>query len=184
MVAELKSQIGMGGKARYSCDYHSDAADAIRKRVSNMKLDQNMRRKIKGREHMSELTDTDLPKLRKLLLDLLVSQKFRCAYSSIPLCPACLHGFKMSAERLNDDLGYDAPGNVVLVYHLFQAKGSFTQRKGSDGEDEFLNIEWSRDLFFKIGGDVFGDKMRFSFTDLPLEEQRKHEAAILAAMEQ
>ena len=38
-----------------------------------------------------------------------------------------------------------------------------------------------RSKIIKIGGDVFGDKMRLSFTDLPLEEQRKHEAAILAA---
>ena len=88
----------------------------------------------------------------------------------------------MSPERLDDNLGYDVPGNVVLVFHLFQAKGPFTQRKDEDGEDEFVNIEWSRKRFFEIGEDVFGDKIRFKFTDLPIEEQRKHEAAILAAI--
>jgi hypothetical protein len=87
----------------------------------------------------------------------------------------------MSPERLDDNLGYE-PGNVVLVFYLFQAKGRLTQRKDEDGKDEFVNIEWSRKRFFEIGDDVFGDKIRFKFTGLPIEEQRKHEAAILAAM--
>ena len=182
MAAELKSQIEMGDQARYTCDYHSEAAYHIKQIASDMKNNQNKRRKIKGREHMNELTDADLPKLREFLLDLLVAQKFCCAYSSILLCPARLHGFQMSPERLDDSKGYDEPGNVVLVFHLFQAKLNSTQRNDEDGNDEFVNIEWSRKRFFEIGEDVFDDKIRFKFTDLPIEEQRKHEAAILAAI--
>ena len=80
MVAELKSKIKMGKKARYTCDYHSEAANHIKTIANNMKHHQNDRRKIKGREHMNELTNADLPKLRELLLDLLVAQKFCCFY--------------------------------------------------------------------------------------------------------
>ena len=147
-----------------------------------MKHNQNIRRKIKGREHMRELTDADLPTLRHTVIYLLRKQKFRCAYSSIRLCPAKIHGFQMSVERINDNIGYDVRENLCLVFHLFQAKGRLTQRTDEEGNEEFVNLTWSRDMFFKWGRDIFGDTMRMRFGDLPVEEQQKHKAAIAAAM--
>jgi len=183
MLDDLESQIGKtSGQARYSCEFHRAAAEAITIIVNNMKIDQNERRKKKGRAAMLELTEADMPMLRRTVIYLLKEQKFRCAYSSIRLCPAKIHGFKMSVERIDDNIGYEVRENVCLVFYLFQAKGPLTQRTDEDGNEEFSNLTWSRDVFFKWGRDIFGDEMRFRFTDLPIEERRKHEAAIAAAM--
>lgn len=182
MLDDLESQIGMGGQASYSCDYHSAAAEEIKIIVNHMKYNQNERRKKKGREHMLELTEAHLPTLRRFVIYLLKKQKFRCKYSSIRLCPAGKYGFKMSVERIDDNIGYEVRTNLCIVFHLFQAKLNSTQRTDEDGNEEFANLTWSRDVFFKWGRDIFGDEMRFRFTDLPIEERRKHEAAIAAAM--
>ena len=183
MLDDLESQIGKkSGQARYSCEFHRAAAEAITIIVNNMKIDQNERRKKKGRAAMLELTEADMPMLRRTVIYLLKEQKFRCAYSSIRLCPAKIHGFKMSVERIDDNIGYEVRTNLCLVFYLFQAKGLLTQRTDEDDNEEFANLTWSRDVFFKWGRDIFGDEMRFRFTDLPIEEQREHEAAIAAAM--
>ena len=103
----------------------------------------------------------------------------------IPICPAESAGaFKMSVERLDDNKGYDVAGNVVLVWHLFQAKLSSTQREDEDGNEEFNNLSWSREMFFRWGKKIFGDEMRCKFTDLPPEQQREHEDRISAAMQE
>ena len=143
---------------------------------------QNVRRKIKGREHLPELTDADKPYLRSLILDLLKEQGFRCAYSLVQLCPARMHGFQMSVERINNYYGYEK-GNVCLILHVLQAELRSTQRLDKDGNKEFKNIKWSKDRFFESGRAIFADELRFSFSDLPPDEQREHEAAICAALD-
>ena len=181
-VGKQFERIDAGKQPIYESEYHRKAARGIGQLVDHMILGQNRRRKIKGREHLPKLTDAHRPYLRSLILELLKEQGFRCAYSLVLLCPARMHGFQMSVERINNYHGYQK-GNVCLVLHLLQAELNSTQRIDKDGNKMFKNLKWSKDRFFESGRAVFSDKLRFRFTDLPLNEQREHEAAICAALD-
>lgn len=97
------------------------------------------RRNTKGREHEFNITLDHI-------LDLLWEQKGRCYYSGIPLSFITDSNWKLSIERLNNDIGY-VIGNAVLICVEFQSCDQ--TRQAADANDILGTSQWTRELVYE-----------------------------------
>ncbi len=80
------------------------------------------------------------------ILGLLWEQKGRCFYSDIPMTFKPNAPWKISIERLNNDIGYII-GNVVLICVEFQSRDQ--TRLAADPAEITGTSQWSREMFYE-----------------------------------
>jgi hypothetical protein len=96
-----------------------------------------VKRNKKGRDLEFNITAEDI-------YDLILSQKGRCYYSSIPLVYAIKSDWMCSIERLDNEVGY-VKNNTVLICNEFNS--SDMTCLASDKEDITGSGQWSPEKF-------------------------------------